>query len=108
MIQYKLKRHLVCLMNIKEAIKNITKEQEHKKLSGRFENELQETSRNETEWKLKLNYHMKLSMHIPDNLTSLVIYPRDTIAHVHQNQIIALYITEEALQQNVTQSSENE
>lgn len=98
MIQYKLKRHLVCLMNIKEAIKNITKEQEHKKLSGRFEKELHETSRNETEWKLKLNYHMKLRMHIPDNLRSLVIYPRDTIAHVHQNQIIALYnITEEAL-----------
>lgn len=77
------KRHLMCLM--KEAIKNIIKEWAHKKLSDRFEKQPHETSRKEKEWKLKLNYHIKLSKHTPDNSTILLIYPRDPVAYVHQN-----------------------
>ena len=92
-------------------MKNITKESDHKKLSGQFEKEPHEASREEKEQKLKLNYHIKQSMHIPDNSTILLTYPRDPVAHVHhvhQNQITALHITEKALQQNVTHSNESE
>lgn len=93
------KKHLVCLKKIKEAIKNITKEWDHKKQPGRFEKEPHETPRKEKEWKLKLNYHIKLSMHISDNPTILLQCPRDSAAYVHHNQIIALHLLEKALQQ---------
>lgn len=71
---------------IKEAIENMTTEQNHKILSGKFQKEPHEASRKEKEWKLKLNYHVKLSMYILDKLAILFIHPRETFAHVHQNK----------------------
>lgn len=71
---------------IKEAIENMTKEQDHKILSGKFEKEPHEASRKEKERKLKLNYDIKLSMYLLDKLAILFTYPRETFAHVHQNK----------------------